>query len=340
MKHAYLPFLVLVLIIFSGCTQPEEPKSIIESGPKTFQQNSELPSAPVPLENPVAPPVVEEVPAIGPIRITMTQAPELKWTGGYADASAVEFKGKYWMYLNQFGNGKPSGVFALSSTDGLTWKEETDIIFDGVATVRALVIGDKIYAYYPQGGAQIAPNEAASIVGSVSSDGKTFTSISSIKISPHAGYTMDGPGVFQLEDGSYRMYFVEFEMSDVTKRKGDMWGASSTDGKTWIKDAEPTMKAEASVEGLQPWPQILHPFIVKFEDGFIMLYNSHSRIFWAYSEDGLAWEKRGKVTYNGNEIDGADVDGFWISENELRIFFGDFSHETGGVVYETIFRVE
>lgn len=243
------------------------------------------------------------------------------------------------MYLNQFGSGKKTGVFALSSTDGLSWKNETDIIFDGVATVRAMVIGDKVYAYYPQGGAQIAPNEPAAIVGSVSSDGKKFSPVSSIKISPHEGYTMDGPGVFHLENGTYRMYFVEFDMSDVTKRQGKMWGATSNDGKTWVKDDTFTMEAEASVEGTQPWPQILHPFVVKYGDGFIMFYNSHSRFFWAYSEDGLAWEKRGMVTNNGSEIDGADMDGFWIGEDELRVYYGDFSPQTGGVIYTATLKI-
>lgn len=346
MKHIYLPLLVFALIIFSGCTSGT-------AEPIGFMPNTIEPPVP-PVNNPttnppVQPPIVEspvgETPVVeqtlaGPSKITATQAGELKWTGGYADASVVEFKGKYWMYLNQFGNGKETGVFVLSSSDGETWKNETGVIFPGIATVRALVIGDKVYAYYPQGGSQIGPNDPAAIIASVSSDGKTFTSVSGMKITPHAGYTMDGPGVFQLDDGTYRMYFVEFEMSDVTKRKGDMWGASSSDGKTWVKDSEPTLKAEASVEGLQPWPQILHPFIVKYGDGFIMFYNSHSRIFWAYSEDGFTWEKRGLVTYNGNEIDGADVDGFWMNENELRIFYGDFSHETGGLIYETVFRVE
>jgi hypothetical protein len=336
--------MALAILFLSGCTQPTAAPAVPTDNSNDLPPISNpAPAPPVQppiIEEPVETPPVEPAPVSGPQKITMTQPPTLAWTGGYADASVVEFKGKYWMYLNQFGNGKPSGVFVLSSSDGLTWKEETDIIFDGVATVRALVIGDKVYAYYPQGGAQIAPNEPAAIVGSVSSDGKTFSSVSSIKISPREGYTMDGPGVFQLEDGTFRMYFVEFEMSDVTKRKGDMWGASSSDGKTWIKDAQPTLKAEASVEGLQPWPQILHPFVTRFEGGFIMLYNSHSRIFWAYSEDGLTWEKRGKVTYNGSEIDGADVDGFWINENELRVHFGDFSEQTGGVVYMSVLRVE
>ncbi len=335
---------VLLVLFLSGCTQPNEP--LIETTDEGYDQ----PILPVPVQNippvnepaipPVEEPITESVPKSGPQFITMSEPPKLKWTGGYADATMVEFKGKYWMYLNQFGGGKPSGVFVLSSNDGVTWEEETDVIFDGIATVRALVIGDKVYAYYPQGGAQIAPNEPASIVGSVSSDGKTFSVVSSIEISPHEGFTMDGPGVFQLENGTYRMYFVEFDMSDSTKRQGDMWGASSSDGKVWVKDDALTLKAEANVEGTQPWPQILHPFVVKYMDGFIMLYNSHSRFFWAYSEDGLSWDKRGMVTYNGQEIDGADIDGFWLNENELRVYYGDFSPQTGGVVYSSVLKVE
>lgn len=337
--------LLACLFLVSGCTQSAPVNDTINTPPQNNLPNVNTPA----LEQPVPLPESETIPEMvvesstsvaGPSSITVQGTPTLKWTGGYADPSIVFFQGKYWMYLNQFGNGKETGVFVLSSSDGLNWKNETSVIFKGIATVRALVVSDKVYAYYPQGGAQIGPNDPAAIIGESSTNGKTFTSISGMKIAPHSGYTMDGPGVFQLADGTYRMYFVEFDITDIPKRSGKMWGASSPDGKTWTKDAQPTMEAEDSVEGLSPWSQILHPFIVKYQDGFIMLYNSHSRIFWAYSEDGFTWEKRGGVMMNGQPLHGADVDGFWVDDTHMQIYYGDFSEQTLGVAYTATVVVE
>ena len=344
MKFYLLTFLI-ALLIFSGCTQSPPPAQNIPApvppipdAPPVAPPTNNPPTAPVPLVE--EPPAPIETPS-GPQSITMSESPELKWTGGYADPSIVEFNGKYWMYLNRFSNNNPNqtGSFVLSSTDGIDWEEETGIIFPGVATTRAFVMNNGVRVYYPQG-PEVQPGNPASIISSFSSNGKTFTKDSGIRIAPETGYTMDGPTVFTLKDGTFRLYAAEYALADPTQRKGPIYGATSTDGLTWTKDETPTLEAEAAVEGIQPWPQILHPFVLPYKEGYIMLYNSHSILFWAYSEDGLEWNKRGRILNNGQPIRGADSDGFFISENELRVYYGDFHPDTSGVVYTAKLRVE
>lgn len=64
-----------------------------------------------------------------------------------------------------------------------------------------------------------------------------------------------------------------------------------------------------------------------------MFYNSHSKIFAAYSLDGYSWKKLG-----GIGVKGADVDAFYTEDGNIRVYFGDFSEQTSGVVYTGILK--
>ena len=63
-----------------------------------------------------------------------------------------------------------------------------------------------------------------------------------------------------------------------------------------------------------------------------MFYNSHSEIFLATSSDGVSWEKEGYIG-----IHGADVEAIENEDGTLRLYYGDWSSETSGVVYTVIF---
>jgi hypothetical protein len=194
--------------------------------------------------------------------------------------------------------------------------------------------------YYP-GAQPINPNETQDGMKSAySQDGKNFTPESGVTIKPRSGYYVEGPTVFQLVDGSWQMYFNENSIAAGNNRDGEIWGATSIDGHTWIREEEPTLVAdntEAMVGGRPaPWKQVLHPFVIKNPNGgYIMFYNSHSEIYAATSTDGKTWDKLGAIG-----IHGADIDGYFTNHQTMRVYYGDFSPQTGGVVYSAVLTIE
>src|SRR5690606_19068371 len=77
------------------------------------------------------------------------------------------------------------------------------------------------------------------------------------------------------------------------------------------------------------WTQALHPLVIKNpKGGYLMLYNSHSEVYAAASNDGKTWDKLGKIGLHG-----ADVDGYFQEDGSLRLYYGDFTEATGGLVY-------
>ncbi|MFQ6078882.1 MAG: hypothetical protein ACE5NJ_07095 [Thermodesulfobacteriota bacterium] len=269
----------------------------------------------------------------------------LLFTGGYTDPSVIQMPdGTYLMYLNRRAREGEnwSGSFVLSSGDGIFWNEETGIVFLGVAVGRAFRFPNGVRYYYHQ-----PPREKenrGTIVSSFSTDGITNWTYEGVRIRPREGHAVAGPGVVRLKDGTYRMFFFEKELIDTDPRRAtsrEIYGASSKDGLSWRRDEAPTIVYEENVEGAGlPHPQrgqVLHPFVIEWpeQNGYLMLYNSHSRIFAAYSQDGFNWEKLG---YTG--IVGADADAIRLPDGSFRIYFGDFSPETLGVVYTAILKVE
>jgi hypothetical protein len=66
-----------------------------------------------------------------------------------------------------------------------------------------------------------------------------------------------------------------------------------------------------------------------------MMYNSHSELYAATSTDGLAWEKIGKIG-----IHGADIDGYFQTDGSIRVYYGDFTPQTGGLVYTAVLKAQ
>ncbi|MDP2671451.1 MAG: hypothetical protein Q8P13_03255 [bacterium] len=263
--------------------------------------------------------------------ITKTGSAKKIFTGGYADPSIIKKKdGTYLMYLNKFGNG-PSGYLVLSSKDAKTWKEETGIIFPGISVARAFQTKTGIRFYYPEqmplaGSTDPMP----SLLSAFSTDGLAFKKEAGARVKPRDGYFLGGSTVFTLPNGKLRMYFEEPAAADPMKRKGVIWGASSSDGLKWTRDSSPSIEPETSVENAPAdWPQALHPFVVTEPDGtFLMFYNTHSKIYAAESKDGLSWTKLGDLG-----IDGADADGVYLPNGNFRLYYGDFDEKTGGEVF-------
>jgi hypothetical protein len=241
------------------------------------------------------------------------------------------------MYVNTFGNG-PSGYLTYTSPDGVTWTKEKDIIIAGVATGRAIVLPTGIRFYYP-GSQPIKPSDPpADMFSSFSTDGVTFKKDAGTILSPRSSaYYVEGPTVFQLPDSSWRMYFNENSVAAGNNRDGDIWGASSADGITWTRDSAVTLQADGTTEaGTATWKQALHPFVLKNpKGGYIMFYNAHSELYAATSDDGLSWKKSGKIG-----IHGADADGYFQADGTIRLYYGGFSEQEGGLVYTAVVKVD
>lgn len=248
----------------------------------------------------------------------------------YADPSVIRLdNGTYLMYLNHRDEEGRSGSLVLSSSNGLSWKQETDILFPGVAVGRAFKFPNGVRYYYHQ--PERKPNYPfepvpSNIVSSFSPNGLTGWKEEGIRLKSREGYVVTGPTVVKLKDGKYRMVFDEVKLAKPDKQsviEGIIYSASSSNGLTWVRDDEPTIVYENNIEGVelsrpQP-PQVLHPFVIEWpeENGHLMFYNSHSRIFAAFSSDGFNWNKLG---YTG--ILGADVDAIHLPDGTFRIYYG------------------
>lgn len=268
------------------------------------------------------------------VKLTATPGKEI-FSGGYADAVTYKVGDTYHMLLNRFGSKfSPSemGYFLLTSPDGgATWKEASKTLFSGIATGRVAKIGDVYRFYHPTQAPTVdGGGESQKIVSAKSSDGKTFTDDPGVRVEPREGYSAEGVTVFQLKDGSYRMYFNENLDSSKERKESEIWGASSADGLAWTRDEVATLVSD-STEGNGGWKQMLHPFVIERpKGGYLMFYNSHSKVFYAYSTDGKTWEKQGQLI-----ADGADVDGYYTDDSTMKLFYGDFDPATGGLIYET-----
>lgn len=269
-------------------------------------------------------------------RISVAEPGKIILSGGYADPTVVKTSTGYRMYVNRQSGG-PSGYMTFTSVDGITWDKEKDNVISGAATGRAIVLPTGVRFYHP-GVQPIKPSDPpANMYSATSPDGVVFNK-PQLALSPKdSGHYVEGPTVFQLPDTTWRMYFNENSTAAGNQRDGIIWGASSKDGITFTRDTDPTLEADATELGNGPqWKQVLHPFVLANpKGGYVMFYNSHSEIYAATSSDGLSWAKIGKVG-----IRGADIDGFFQADGTLRVYYGDFSEETQGVVYMGVLKVQ
>jgi hypothetical protein len=275
-----------------------------------------------------------------PTKISVVEEGKLILPNGHADPTVVKTAAGYRMYVNRQSGG-PSGILIYSSTDGITWIKERDIVIPGASTSRSLVLPNGVRIYYPGSQPLKASDPQADMHSSFSSDGLSFTKEAGVVLSPRSPeYYVEGPTVFQLPDKTWRMYFNENSVAARMQRDGEIWGASSKDGLAWIRDQKVTMQAgdEESKTGNMnaPWKQLLHPFVLQNpKGGYIMFYNSHSELYAATSTDGLSWKKIGKIG-----IHGADIDGYFQADGTIRAYYGDYTPATGGLVYMAVLKVQ
>ena len=259
---------------------------------------------------------------------------KLLFTNGYADPSVIKMPDStYLMYLNKF-NQQGSGYFVLTSKDAVEWKEKTGIIFPGVGTGRAFLTEKGVRFYYPTTTPRNPSDPSSNIISSFAGDGINFEKEEDVRIQPRQGYYVSGPAVIRLKDGTYRMFFDESDIQSGNVQKAEIYGASSSDSINWKRDEKPTVVAEDNVE-TGNIKQVLHPFVVEWQNGYLMLYNSHIRVFAAYSDDGFRWQKLGNTG-----LTGADVNIIALPDGSFRVYFGRFSETTSGEVYTAILKIK
>jgi hypothetical protein len=280
-----------------------------------------------------------------PKRFILTDEKHLFY-GGYADASVIQRDdGTYLMYLNRSKEveARP-GVFILSSTDTLTWRQETETVFRGVAVGRAVRFPDGVRYYYHQ--PPWRKVDRGTIVSSFSKDGLTDWQYEGVRIEKRPGYAAVGPTVIRLHDGTYRMFFHEAKLDETGRvprvPETTIIGASSKDGLTWKRDNGPSIVPERGVE----YGRVLnvrHPFAMPWEDGYLMFYWVHSLIYAAYSPDGYNWQKLGSTG-----IRGADPHLISLGEGRYRIYYGGgcehkprcFNYTGPGIINTGVLEIE
>lgn len=274
-----------------------------------------------------------------PTKFSVAEEGKLILPNGYADPTVLPTETGYRMYVNRQSGG-PGGYLTYTSPDGITWTKEHDIIITGVATGRAVALPTGVRFYYP-GMQPINPADPpADMFSSFSTDGVSFTKDPGTVLKGRdSAHYVEGPTVFQLEDKTWRMYFNENSVASGNQRDGEIWGASSKDGLTWTRDDKVTLQDEVGqkIAGKStPWKQALHPFVLKNpKGGYTMFYNTHSEMYAATSTDGLTWKKIGKIG-----ITGADMDGYYQKDGTVRVYYGGFTEQTGGLVYTAVLKVE
>ncbi|MBT4446312.1 hypothetical protein HOA92_06520 [archaeon] len=270
---------------------------------------------------------------------------ELLYTGGFADPTIVKLEDGTWlMYLHHFDDSIDSmldvtrGSYAYSSTDALNWELMSESKAFGVGAPRAFNFGDVVrvfHGWHPNDADQNSESEFGDLDSSLIVNG-VDADYEGLAVSARDGYSIISASVIEIDTG-YQMYFDEESSANEEVGSGEIWSAYSEDGLVWERESTATIvysDLEAKATKVEDIFQILKPKVLYWEaqGQYVMFYNSHSEIFLATSSDGVSWEKEGYIG-----IHGADVEAIENEDGTLRLYYGDWSSETSGVVYTVIF---
>lgn len=194
--------------------------------------------------------------------------------GGYADAEVVTLAdGTLRMYYTTNPESGRSDIYSSTSTDGVTWTQESGIRKPSSNFTDIVKLADGTYRMYFQSGMVIK--------SATSTDGLTWTDELGTRIDKiETGFNLDGvaaPTTQILDDGTYIMVYRGTELKPYGTQKLPnqntqvLFYATSTDGLTWTKKGLSVDTRNETFKGLADGPEF-----VKWDDGTLRLY------FWGY----------------------------------------------------------
>jgi predicted GH43/DUF377 family glycosyl hydrolase len=136
------------------------------------------------------------------------------------------------------------------------------------------------------------------------------------------------PSVVPTDDG-YAMYYSTYT-SDPKEKV--IARATSSDGLTWIKDANPVLEPTASWEGTG----LDRPRVVRVDDRYVMVYSGTDLTDRgvAFSTDGLTWERDGEapaITMEGFPVDGRSWDAALIERDGVLTYYLEIGTATASI---------
>lgn len=194
--------------------------------------------------------------------------------GGYGDAEIVTLAdGTYRMYYTTNPESGRTDIYSSTSTDGVTWTQESGIRKTASNFADIVKLADGTYRMYFQSGMVIK--------SATSTDGLTWTDELGTRIDKiETDFNLDGvaaPTTQILDDGSYVMVYRGTELKPYGTQKLPnkdtqvLFYATSTDGLTWTKKGLAVDTRNEIFKGLADGPEF-----VKWDDGTLRLY------FWGY----------------------------------------------------------
>lgn len=218
---------------------------------------------------------------------------------------------------------QPSPSTTSSKTQA-TWQEKVIAVSGKYADADVVLLDDGRFRMYYATEPEVANNQLE-IFSATSNDGKTWQQEPDIR-KQFAVF----PDVVKLPDGKWRMYY---------QNEQEIKSAISDDGITWTDELG--VRIDAKEEGFT-LENVAAPTTIKLDNGqYIMVYRGNenkpygteklpnqttSYFFYAMSDDGLTFTKKGIALDSRNETLKGSIDGpDWVKwDNELRLFFWSY----------------
>lgn len=257
----------------------------------------------------------------------ITHGPRSGWDGRYTDPGAVIVHDDVvYVFRNGFrGWPAPVGVALSTSSDGVTFSDSPDPLFDfsdldyvGVAALASsvLVDSDGTWVMYFYSWDDFTWPKAPSVIGRATAPAATgpWTADPAPVLLPGAPGSWDdlavrSPSVVVDESGTWHMWFAG--AGSVSAAIGH---AVSSDGISWSKDADPVMVGEPD-----QWDQpfVHQPRVTVGPDGFVMAYAGVSTVTdssavvqehgVAVSTDGVTWRRSTAPALTASDAGGANI---------------------------------
>jgi hypothetical protein len=311
--HATATAALTVLVAACGgstTTGPPASPSLSTAAPGASSSIAPNVSPAPPLGDPLAVQVVGD----GPVIEGGVDGPK-GYPNDYPGAIVRDADGTYHLYIAWFAAAPGDEVVTHStSTDGAAWIVGTEPIYEdlglemrypGPMPAEALLIDDQ-WVMYGWGASIGAQRADASWRGTASDPTGPWTVDDAMRLDPGPPGAWDGGGavtssVVATPDG----FMLWYEGYPEQPGPESIGLATSSDGVTFTKDADPVIAAGAC--GTAPDAAVFQPNVLATDDGYMMLFGGlveaggRTQVFGATSPDGRAWTCAGNGPLPGLE---------------------------------------